>query len=113
MKKILIEKGDLESYICQANGTIYVDETMILTPGAKDALSEQKISIVREAGLGGKCDKDAGCPAGGCKAETENADIDPMLLGVAAILKNDYGVSDPEQLRETTCRIVETLKKTI
>lgn len=110
MKKTLIEKGNIESFICQANGAIYVDNTMLLTPGAKDELSKRKIKIVRGAKPTNSCGGAENCPARICGGVAADADFERLLLGVAAMVKQEYGIDDPKKLKEISCQIVTTLK---
>ncbi len=119
MKKKLIEVSNLDSCICQANGRIYVDNSMILTPGAKDELSKRKITIVREAKPEFKSCGAADCPAKLCSTgATEadkggDADVERLFYGVAAMVKEEYGIDDPQQLKDISCKIVQILKQNI
>lgn len=116
MKKQLIEVSNLKSYICQANAKIYVDNTMILTPGAKDELNKRKITIIRDAKPETTCGKSATCPARVCLAhadDTSIADMERLFYGVAAMVKEEYGIDDPQQLMDISSKIVNTLKQNI
>lgn len=114
MKKQLVEVSNLDSYICQANTSIYVDNSVILTPGARDELSKRKITIVRDTAPKTTCGGAASCPARVCGAENcTDSDTDRLFYGVAAMVKEEYGIEDPQQLQEISCRIVEALKHTI
>jgi hypothetical protein len=119
MKKKLIEVSNLESYICRTNARIYVDATMILTPGAKDELSKRKITIVREPKPAFESCGAADCPAKLCSPGSAvttlsgDADLERLFYGVAAMVKEEYGIDDPQQLTEISCKIVQTLKQTI
>ena len=46
MAKKLVGIDNLDAAICQASGKIYVDGSIILTPGAKDELIKRGIPIV-------------------------------------------------------------------
>ncbi|WP_136799091.1 hypothetical protein [Desulfosediminicola ganghwensis] len=111
MKKKLVEQSNIESFICQANGAIYVDSTMILTPGAKDELSKRKIRTVRDAKPAACCGGYHACPARLCDGVAEDADFERLFYGVAAMVKEEYGIEDPEKLKEISHQIVQTLKK--
>lgn len=110
MKKTLIEKKNIDSFICQANGAIYVDATMILTPGARDELSKRKIKIVRDAKPASSCGGAESCPARLCDGGGEESDFERLFYGVAAMVKQEYGIDDPQKLKEISCQIVRTLK---
>lgn len=109
MKKKLVEVRNLESFICQANGAIYIDDTMLLTPGAKDELSKRRIKIVRNAKPSASCGADT-CPARMCGGVAEESDYERLLYGVAAMVQKEYGIDDPQQLKDISCQIVKTLK---
>lgn len=116
MKKELVEVRNLESFICQANARIYVDSNMILTPGAKDELSKKKITIVRDTTPDFTCCGAASCPARICNpagTKESDADMERLLYGVAAMVKEEYGIEDPQQLQSISCKIVDTLKNSI
>lgn len=119
MKKKLIEVCNIESFICKTHGRIYVDNSMILTPGARDELNKRKIMIVRDAKPEFNCCGTDSCPARVCtdsQAGTEDcgdADMERLFYGVAAMVKEEYGIEDPQQLKDISCKIVEALKQNI
>lgn len=128
MKKKLIEVKNLDAHICQANGRIYVDNTMILTPGARDELSKRKITIERDPkpefpSCGAPscparlCNADLVAPAStddtGVDVEIGDAETERLFYGVAAMVKEEYGIDDPRQLKDISCKIVDVLKQTI
>lgn len=113
MKKKLVEARNVESYICQANAKIYVDNTMILTPGAKDELNKRKITIVRDSKPASTCGGADSCLARVCMAGAEDADMERLFYGVAAMVKEEYGIEDPQQLKDISCQILDTLKQKI
>ena len=47
MKKVLVQADNLDEFICQEEATLYVDASMILTPGAKDELLKRGVAVVR------------------------------------------------------------------
>lgn len=111
MKKKLIEAGNLDSFICPDSDTIYVDKTMILTPGAKDALRKRKIKITRvedaaaavaEAGNGG-------CGNPDCTKEVCDG-CEDLVMGIAVVLKEEYGITDLAQLKEMSFKLAEAVK---
>lgn len=122
MKKKLVEVSNLDSYICLTKGRIYVDNCMILTPGAKDELNKRKISIIRDSKPDyTSCGADT-CPSRVCRTDTTgtrgiadacDTDMERLFYGVAAMVKEEYGIDDPQQLKDISCQIVDTLKKNI
>ena len=105
MGKKLVGIDNLEAAICQ--GKIYVDGTIILTPGAKDELTRRGIPIVY--GPKPEAVECGSAPA----AEASAPALENLLLVVAGILKNQCGVNDPEQLRALSCQVVKTIKENI
>lgn len=128
MKKKLVEVSTLKSYICEANSRIYVDTTMILTPGAKDELSKRKIAIIRDTVPEFASCGAASCPARLCAdgvemtndtpdmkstQSSDDADIERLFFGVAAMVKEEFGIEDHQQLKDISCKIVKALKETL
>ena len=112
MKKKLVGIDNLEAYICQTTGKLYADSSVILTSGAKDELSKRGVAIV----YGPKPDTyaHAGCTCAACTAaKSACADLENLLISVAAVLKKQYGVNDPEQLKTMSCEIVKTIKENV
>ncbi len=116
MKKYLVETSNLDQFICQATRKIYVDNTMILTAGAKDKLAELGIPIVYGPRPQNLCCRSA-VPgyfgAEGSKAVNEGTELENMLIAIAAVLQKEYKVTDPEELKKLTCQIVTTLRDNI
>lgn len=107
MKKKLIEVGNLDSFICPDSSTIYVDNTMILTPGAKDELSKRKITIARVA--------DAKVAVGQQREQVscDSDECESLVMGIAVMLKEEYGITDIAQLKEMSFQLAEIVKENI
>lgn len=118
MSKKLITVDNLEEYICRASAKFYMDSTVILTPGARDELKKRGIAIVP-----GPAPEAAPCHPMMCESMTREvpaygtmlglttfADMEELLVGVAAILKNEYGITDPAELRDASLQAVKTIK---
>ena len=118
MAKKLIGVDNLDAAICPASNTVYADGSIILTPGAKDALGKRGVAIV----YGPKpdqvdCPAPAACPPGctcpACTAGAQSTDPETLVLAVACILKDHYHITDPGQL-PTLCRlVVRTIRENI
>lgn len=118
MKKQLVEKNGIEACICKATGKVYADGSFLLTPGARDELSRRGIAIVN-----GPRPEAApclsGCTCEVCTPQSENgnagctADLELLLLGVAALLKTEYGVHDQEMLKAISCQVVKTIRENL
>ena len=114
MSKQLVSVDNLDEFICKADGKMYVDGTIILTPGAKDELSKRHIDIVYGSAphqAGNTCGCGSGCPE--CAGNAFDPDVERLILGVAGMLQTEYGIKDPEQLRALSLQAVKTLKENI
>lgn len=131
MKKTLVEVANLDAHICADTKSLYMDGSIILTPGAKDELSKRNIAVVYgskpaaclpgctcPACLAASVEKSTACPEGctcpACaSAAAECTDDMDLLIAVAATLKNEYGITDLEELKKATCQVVAALKDKI
>ncbi|QJB57065.1 hypothetical protein [Pseudodesulfovibrio sp. zrk46] len=105
MKKQLVEAGDIAAHLSQDGKTFYANNSMILTPGAKDALSNKGIAIV----CGEKPEHDEAC----CCEAPAVAGGEELLIAVGAMIKNEFGINDPETLKALTCQAVKTIRDNI
>lgn len=114
MKKKLVEVGNLDPYVCLDSKKFYAEEDMILTPGARDELSKRGISIVC-APKPEKYEATAYASAAACPTEgsEESAGLEKLVLAVAVMLKEEYGITDPKELHDLSCRFVNTIKENI
>lgn len=110
MNKTLITIENLDTFICC--GKLLMDTTKILTAGARDELIRRKVELVY-GDEGQVCDCQKGSYSTGpaaCCATNHAGDHasagcqynEEMLIGVAAIIKEHYGITDPEVLRKVT-----------
>ncbi|TYT74294.1 hypothetical protein [Desulfobotulus mexicanus] len=130
MGKTLVGIKNLEEHICKDSCKIYIDGSIILTPGAKDELRSRGITIV----YGPKPEAAAACPPGctcevcsakakgGCPAgctcpacmeaalRSGAAGLESLILGIAGMLKTQYGISDPAQLMAISSKVVKTIR---
>lgn len=99
MSKTLITVDNLQDFI--HDNRLNMDADKILTAGARDELTRRGVDVVYDA-----------APAGACAAHaaTTPADTD-LLVGVAAIIKQHYGITDPEDLKKVTLETVATIGK--
>lgn len=117
MKKKLVEVNNLESFICQANAALYADNSLILTPGAKDELARRNITIVRDKEPFATCGGREACPVQACdpamqvEAASDSVEEDErLLLGIAAMVKEEFGIEDPKQLYDMSKQFVQVLQ---
>jgi len=90
-KKLVSEKG-VDEFI--VDGNVYMDGSIILTPGAKDVLRNKGVSIVYGA-------------------KPEMCKKDQLEATVAALLKKEYGITDDVQIKAVSCKVVEMIKDNV
>lgn len=111
MKKQLITVDNLSEYTCRTSNRIYVDNTMILTPGAKDELSKKGIDIVRTP-----CPDMDTCTAHSSPAAADSGacqEAERLIYGLAAMLQSEYGITDPEKLKALSIKAATIIRKNI
>ncbi|MCW7753356.1 hypothetical protein OOT00_05075 [Desulfobotulus sp. H1] len=124
MGKTLVGVKNLETFICQKDAAIYVDGSMILTPGAKDELTKRGMKIVygpkpvmpssTESAYPVSCPP--GCTCEACMKAlllSGSASLEALVLAVTGVLKNQYGIRDPEQLVSISSQVVATIRENI
>lgn len=89
MSKTLITVDNLQDFI--HDNRLNMDADKILTAGARDELTRRGVDVVYDAA-------------------TTPADTD-LLVGVAAIIKQHYGITDPEDLKKVTLETVAAIGK--
>ncbi|SCY24089.1 hypothetical protein [Desulfoluna spongiiphila] len=87
-KKLVSEKGVDEIIV---GGSVYMDGSIILTPGAKDVLRNKGVTIVY-----------------GPRPET--SEEDRLEAMVADLLKKEYGITDDAQVKAVSSKVVEMIK---
>lgn len=113
MKKTLVCVQNLDEHICQDTHKFY-REGKILTASAKDELFRRGIEIV--SGPAPEPHKDACWEGCVCCAEADAGttelppDLERLVLGVAAVLKEKCGIQDPAQLRELSLQAAKIIK---
>lgn len=122
MKKKLIRVDNLDEFICKESGKVRIDGDTLLTPGAKDELSKRRIGIIYDrcsrqgpaaAGQTGGKGCPPGCKCPQCTQAKLPAGMEDLLISIAAVLKKDYGVKDPDELRNMSLKVVKSLKENL
>lgn len=106
MKKKLISEKNINDFLCDGDDRFYVDTSMILSPIAKDILSNRGIKIIygeknRELDQEKAQNKQKDC----C-----NGDFD-IAKSIVNILINDFNISDSEEIKEITARVLSKIKE--
>ena len=125
MKKELISVENLDAFICRQDGKLYVSRNRILTPGAKDELHRRGVSVVSGEDPAPAVQPQAAC-RGGCGAGktffvgpeegtpfTTASSLESLSIAVASMLRKQYGVTDPEQVRSMTVEALKTIRDNI
>jgi len=55
----------------------------------------------------------ASCAPEGHAECADDGCLEKFVLAVAAMLKQEYGIDDPEVLRSLSCQVVKTIKENI
>ncbi|MBI5520480.1 MAG: hypothetical protein HY916_10545 [Desulfovibrio sp.] len=107
MAKTLITLEGLDMYI--QDGKLVLDSSKIITPGARDELYKRGVELeyspAPHEAPGHSCAEDtpgAHCAQAGAYPED-------LLLGVASIIRQHYGITDPDDLRKVTLETVAAI----
>ena len=107
MGKTLITIDNLDQFI--HGNKLVMDSAKILTPGARDELCKRGVLISYDEAA-------AHCAHGGCPQHGHDGHddhCDDLLIGVAAIIKQHYGITDPDELRKVTLETVAVIGKSL
>ncbi|MCG8567761.1 MAG: hypothetical protein MI747_22065 [Desulfobacterales bacterium] len=100
MGKTFISANNVDAYICKADQALYADNTMVLTPGAKDCLKSKGISII----YGPR-------PNGGVDAvDGDTQALESLVARITSLLKNEYKITDAGTLAAVVTRVVKKIK---
>ena len=109
MGKTLITLENIDEFVCC--GKLAMDSTKIITAGARDELTKRGIEVVYGEAEG-QC-----CCHGHDHAHDHAHDHhgpqhdEELLIGVAAIIRQHYGITDPETLKKVTLETVAAIGK--
>ena len=107
MGKTLITLENIDEFVCC--GKLAMDSTKIITAGARDELTKRGIEVVYGEAEGQCC----------CHEQTHDHEHghhapqhdEDLLVGVAAIIRQHYGITDPETLKKVTLETVAAIGK--
>jgi ethanolamine utilization cobalamin adenosyltransferase len=112
MKKTLIGSSRIDEFIKEGEKTLYMDKTMILTPGAKDTLRNRGVAI--EYGPRPVAKTEETVPVS-CPGETQEPEspqekqeesIDSLMETFLSLLE-----SDPEAIQEVSRIVLSKLEE--
>jgi hypothetical protein len=109
MGKKLIDCNCLDQYICRKKKRIYLDPSLVLSPGAKDELVRRGVEIVYSSNP----DKQGKTAVREQAKETEaelGSDDKVLVKKIVRLLSSEYGVKDREQLIAISMQALDTLR---
>ena len=105
MGKTLITIDNLDQFI--HSNKLVMDSAKILPPGARDELCKRGVQISYDEAAAHHCGH------GECAQHAHDEHCDDLLIGVAAIIKQHYGITDPDELRKVTLETVAVIGKSL
>ncbi|NOQ41910.1 MAG: hypothetical protein GQ563_05355 [Desulfuromusa sp.] len=102
MGKQLVRRDNVEQFICHEEKKLYVGQTLILTPGAKDYLQEKSIAVVygEQPAVAEKPIQNSAVSSG--------SDLNSRIQ---QLLKSDFSITDSALITEVTRKVMEKLEK--
>ena len=101
MAKQLVRRDNIEEFISHDENRLYVGQSLILTPGAKDYLQEKNITVVY------------GEPAEP-KIKPEAKVTTPVVTDlegrIQQLLQSDFSITDRQLITEVTKKVLEKLE---
>ena len=102
MGKQLVGRDNVEQFICHEEKKLYVGQTLILTPGAKDYLQEKSIAVVY-----GEQPAVAAKPIPN-SAASSGSDLNGRIQ---QLLKREFSITDSSLITEVTQKVMDKLEK--
>ena len=106
MGKTLITLDNIDEIDC--SGKLAMDSTKIITAGARDELTKRGIEVVYGEAEGQCCCHEQ---AHDHAHDHAHGHDEELLIGVAAIIRQHYGITDPEMLKKVTLETVAAIGK--
>ncbi len=106
MAKQLVERGNIAQFINPGETTFYVDQNLLLTPGAKDYLREKGIELVYgERPAGGS--QVAAAPVEKPAVATPEPDL---RVRIGEMLRRDFAIRDRRHIDDVTRKVMDRLR---
>lgn len=106
MGKTLITLDNIYEFVCC--GKLAMDSSKIITAGARDELTKRGIEVVYGEAEGQCCCHEQAHDHAHDHAHGKDEEL---LIGVAAIIRQHYGITDPEMLKKVTLETVAAIGK--
>ncbi len=100
MAKQLVRRDNIEEFICHDENKLYVGQSLILTPGAKDYLQEKNITVVYGEPVEKKINPEAKV------ATSVETDVEGRIQ---QLLQSDFSITDRQLVTEVTKKVLEKL----
>lgn len=104
MKKKLVTAQNVTEFIGAGAREMHVDNSMIVTAGAKDYLRENKIKIV----YGKQLETPVSSASG---TACQSKDLKTVVAKIVSILRNDLQVRDASTVESVTQKVLSGLKR--
>ena len=100
MAKQLVRRDNIEEFISHDDNKLYVGQTLILTPGAKDYLQEKNITVV----YGEPAE-----PETKPEANVATSVVTDVEGRIQQLLQSDFSITDRQLITEVTKKVLEKL----
>ena len=101
MAKQLVRRDNIEEFISHDENKLYVGQSLILTPGAKDYLHEKNITVVY-----GEAEK----PKTTSEATAAAPAASDLPGRIEQLLQNDFSITDRQLVMDVTRKVMEKLE---
>ena len=108
MAKQLVQRDNITQFINPGETTFYVDQTLLLTPGAKDYLREKGIALVYgERPAATAQPAVASTPVEKLQATAQEPEL---RVRIGEMLKNDFAIRDRKHIDDVTRKVMDRLR---
>ena len=101
MAKQLVRRDNIEEFISHDENRLYVGQSLILTPGAKDYLQEKNITVVYGEPAEPKIKPEA---------KVTTSVVTDLEGRIQQLLQSDFSITDRQLVTEVTKKVLEKLE---
>ncbi len=101
MAKQLVRRDNIEEFISHDENRLYVGQSLILTPGAKDYLQEKNITVVYGEPAEPKIKPEA---------KVTTSVVTDLEGRIQQLLQSDFSITDRQLITEVTKKVLEKLE---
>ena len=106
MAKQLVRRDNIEEFISHDENKLYVGQSLILTPGAKDYLQEKNITVVYGEPAEPKIKPEAKVTT----SEVTTPVVTDLEGRIQQLLQSDFSITDRQLITEVTKKVLEKLE---